>query len=216
MTYHTELFDRLPEEKQQRILHGATDEFSRLGFKSANINIIADKCGVSVGALYKYFGTKENLFLSVCSQAVEQISESFESLEASGGDFFVKIERLLRFIQEHSRRYGQLVNLYNEITTEANNELASRLSYQVESLSARYYRGLLDQAQKEGVISSSVDTGVAAFCLDSLFMTLQFSYASEYYRDRMKIYISETIFDDDERIVKGLLAFIENALRPRD
>ena len=169
--------------------------------------MIAEKCGVSVGALYKYFGTKENLFLSVCSVAVRQLSDSLEEGGIhGGGEVLVKIESLLRLIQVHSRKYGALINLYNEITTEANRELASRLSYQMESLSARYYRNLIERARDEGHIPESVDAGMAAFCLDNLFMTLQFSYASEYYRSRMRIYVSETILEDDERVVRGMLA----------
>ena len=212
MTYHTELFGRLPDEKKQRILNRATEEFSRLGFRAANINVIAEKCGVSVGALYKYFGTKDNLFLSVCSLAARQLSDSLDYVESMGGGILDKIERVLRLILSHSRKYGALVNLYNEITTEANRELASRLSYQMESLSARYYRTLIERARDEGHMPESVDAGMAAFCLDNLFMTLQFSYASEYYRSRMRIYVSETILDDDERVVHGMLAFIRNAL----
>lgn len=194
----------------------AAQEFSRLGYQAANINVIADKCAVSVGSLYKYFTTKENLFLTVCSEAVRQLAESLEAVEREGGRLIDKVDRLIRIIQAHSRRQGTLINLYNEITTEANRDRAAQLSYQVESLSASYYRRLIEEALRNGEIDGETDGAVAAFCMDSLFMTLQFSYASEYYGDRMKIYISETILEDDDRVREGLLRFIGNALKISD
>jgi len=212
MIYYRDLFGRLPEEKQEKILTVAAREFADLGYQAANINIIAEKCGVSVGALYKYFGTKENLFLTVCSTAVEQLTESLEGVEREGGYLLDKIDRLIRIIQTHSRKQGVLINLYNEITTEANRDRAARLSYQLESLTADYYRRLIEEAQRTGEVASGTDTAVAAFCMDNLFMTLQFSYASEYYRDRMKIYISETILEEDDRMREGLLSFISKGL----
>ena len=213
MKYNTALFDRLPERKQKLILDTATAEFSRLGYQSANTNIIAEKCGISIGSLYKYFTSKENLFLSVCSDAVRQLSESFESVEKSGLGFPEKIKMLLEIILAHSKKNRELINLYNEITTEANRELAKRLSFQMESLSAEYYRKLIDAERRKGTIPEDTDVAMAAFCLDNLFVSLQFSYASEYYSERMKIYVDPEIDKDDERVVSGTLRFILNALK---
>jgi len=43
----------------------------------------------------------------------------------------------------------------------------------------------------------------------------QFSYTSEYFKERLKLFIGEDAFDDDERIIKGVVDFIKNALMPR-
>ncbi len=213
MIYHTRVFEKLSDEKKNRILTTAAAEFSVCGYQAANINVIADKCGVSVGALYKYFTTKENLFLTVCMDAVRQLSESLKAVEELGGGIFEKVENVIRTILSHSRRYSELINLYIEITTEGNSELASKLSYQMESVSAEYYRRLIRQAVDSGELKSGCDAGMAAFCMDNLFMALQFSYASEYWKERMKIYVDENIFDDDERVVSGMMNFIKNALK---
>ncbi len=213
MIYHTRVFEKLSNEKKNRILTTAAAEFSVFGYQAANINIIADKCGVSVGALYKYFTTKENLFLTVCMDAVRQLSESLQAVEEGGGGIFEKVENVIRTILSHSRRYSELINLYIEITTEGNSELASKLSYQMESVSAEYYRRLISEAVESGELKPGGDAGMSAFCMDNLFMALQFSYASEYWKERMKIYVDENIFDDDERVVAGMMNFIKNALK---
>ena len=215
MKYCTPLFERLSDVKRQRILSTASDEFAALGYRSANINVIAEKCDISVGSLYKYFGTKENLFLSVCDLAAETLRAGLRKIENIEGGFFEKVRVLLALIQKHSREYPGIIHLYNEFTTQGNRELAEKLSYEVEQITAPLYASLIREAKDSGEISLEVDERMAAFCLDNLFMALQFSYATEYYRERMKIYIGDDIFDDDERVLERTLDFIRRALEPR-
>ncbi|MCP3870504.1 MAG: helix-turn-helix transcriptional regulator, partial [Gammaproteobacteria bacterium] len=58
-------FAKIDTEKRLRVLDTATKVFAEKGFVGANINIIAREAGVSIGAMYNYFDTKENLFLTV-------------------------------------------------------------------------------------------------------------------------------------------------------
>jgi len=215
MNYCTPLFKRLAEQKQDRILNVAADEFASLGYQTANINIIAKKCDVSVGSLYKYFETKENLFLSVCSLAVEALKSALEEVEQEDCGFFDKIRMLIAIVQDHSRKHPGVIHLYNEVTTQGNRELAAKLSYEMESISALHYAKLIKAAKEKGEIAIDVDEHMAAFCIDNMFMSLQFSYATEYYRERMRIYVSEDIFEDDERVMERSLEFIRRALEPR-
>ncbi len=51
LDFFKESFQKISEEKRQRILDAAIIEFSEHGFDSANINNIAQKSGISVGSL---------------------------------------------------------------------------------------------------------------------------------------------------------------------
>ncbi len=56
----------LPEYKQQakqRIIDGALKTFLRLGYKKTTMDDIGKDLGVSKGAVYQYFTSKEDLFL---------------------------------------------------------------------------------------------------------------------------------------------------------
>ena len=213
MKYCTPLFERLKSEKQNRILDIATSEFASLGYRTANINVIAEKCGISVGSLYKYFGTKENLFLSVCSLMVDTLKTSLDLVDNAEGGFFDKVEQIIRIIQQHSREFPGVIHVYNEVTTQGNSELAAKLSYEMESVSAELYSRLITEAKSKGEIDPAVDERMAAFCIDNLFMTLQFSYATEFYKERMKVYVDPDIFGDDERVLQGCVSFIRRALQ---
>ncbi len=62
-------FLKLSAEKQQRILNAATDEFIQYKdhYEKSSVNRIAEKAGISVGSIYKYFNDKDDLFLCVFS-----------------------------------------------------------------------------------------------------------------------------------------------------
>jgi AcrR family transcriptional regulator len=53
-------------EVRHRILDGADRAFRQTGFRGTAIPAIAAEAGVSVGLIYRYFPSKEELFLSVC------------------------------------------------------------------------------------------------------------------------------------------------------
>ncbi|TGM73171.1 TetR/AcrR family transcriptional regulator [Leptospira mtsangambouensis] len=205
-------FERISEEKRNRILSTAISEFANRGFTSANTNTIAQKAGISVGSLYKYFETKEDFFLTVVDHGITQLEKTLESILSMDLDMFGKIEKIIRIIQTHSRINQDIIRLYNEMTTESNYELITRLSGELESLSAKCYIEMINLAKKEGTIASDVDSNLSAFLLDNIFMTLQFSYSTVYYKERMKIYLGEDIFDKDEDVVTGVMRVIRRAL----
>lgn len=205
-------FERISEEKRNRILSTAISEFANRGFTSANTNTIAQKAGISVGSLYKYFETKEDFFLTVVDHGITQLEKTLESVLSLDLDLFGKIEKIIRIIQTHSRINQDIIRLYNEMTTESNYELITRLSGELESLSAKCYIEMINLAKKEGTISSDIDSNLSAFLLDNIFMTLQFSYSTVYYKERMKIYLGEDVFEKDEDVVAGVMRVVRRAL----
>ncbi len=61
---------------RERILSGAKRAFLVAGFRGTNVPAIAAEAGVSVGQIYRYFPSKEELFLSVCQRSTEtQLNE---------------------------------------------------------------------------------------------------------------------------------------------
>ena len=211
--FHKETFNRIPDEKRLRIIEIATAEFAGKGFDNANINDIAEKAGVSVGSLYKYFDSKENFFLTCVSFGIETLDTVVKEAMDSDEDILIKTEKIVRLIQKHTRENRDLIRLYNEITSESNSTLVKKLSRDLEEISASAYAALIRQAQEKGDVRADADPQLCAFFADSLFMILQFSYACEYYQERFRIYAGDDIFDRDEAVVQQFLRFIKAALK---
>jgi len=57
--------DGINPKKRKKIIIAAIDEFADVGFELASTNRIAKRAGIAKGALFKYFKTKEKLFLAI-------------------------------------------------------------------------------------------------------------------------------------------------------
>ncbi len=213
--HHKDTFEKIPQAKQKRILDTATTAFAQKGYMAANINTIAKDASVSIGAMYKYFESKEQLLLTVIERGYELLDEVISGIDLETGDMFCKIEKLLKAAQRYSRNYPELHQIYLDITSEGLSHLSRQLSQRMESISAHFYRKLIRQGKADGSVAADIDEHTASFCLDNLILVLQFSYTSEYYRERMKIFVGDNAPDDDEKIIQGMMRFIRGALSSR-
>ncbi|MGE4454721.1 MAG: TetR/AcrR family transcriptional regulator [Sphaerochaeta sp.] len=207
-------FDNLSKEKQLLILQRATSEFANNGFDHANINTIAEKAGVSVGSLYKYFGSKQDLFLMTIHQGTVVLQEILASIVPVEKPFMEKCSELIQAIQKTSRQQRELIRLYSELTSVGNSELVRQLSYEIETISAEMYTALIKKGQEEGEIRNDLSPEMGAFLMDNLFIALQFSYASEYYQQRFKLFLGCDIEVKDAFVREEMVKFLSSALRP--
>jgi AcrR family transcriptional regulator len=65
MTKKTKIGKTAPAANLDRILAAASDLFTRQGFHGTSTRDIAAQAGVSLGNIYNYFGTKEEVFVSL-------------------------------------------------------------------------------------------------------------------------------------------------------
>lgn len=211
-TFHNSVFERIPETKRKRILTMAIEEFAEKGFSTANINVIAEKCEISVGSMYKYFNSKEDLYLTVVNLCFNTLEETLRPILDSSGSVFEKINQIIDKIFSNRVEHQQLNKLYTRFTTEGDMKLAEKLAVKIETITANAYSSLLRQAKEEGIISKDADERVFAFCIDNIFLILQFSLSSNYFQNRFKIYLGNESNDNYEYIKDQINLFIKRAL----
>lgn len=212
--YHKKTFDNIPAEKRERILTVATKEFAEKGFEGTNINIIAKKAGVSVGSLYKYFDNKQGLYHTTVRLGIDKLKAILNTVAESDEDTISKLREVIGAIQRTSREYSPLLKLYNGMTGESNSDIISSLSKDMESVSAEIYTELIKRGQESGEIRKDLDPQMGAFLLDNLFMSLQFTYACDYYSERFKVFAGDDVFSRDEFVTEEMIKFIKAAFTP--
>ena len=121
-------------------------EFAQYGYSDANINKIAERAGVSVGSLYKYFNDKLNLYQTIVNHSSDTLKEVLGRIVGENEDVFVIIERIIGAIQEYGRSHGNMFKLYNEMTAENNSEL----TWKTARKRGRRYCGPLRLSDREG------------------------------------------------------------------
>ncbi len=209
---YKEAFERASDARKEKILEVGIEEFSSKGFENANINIIAKNAGISIGLMYKYFATKEDLFLTCIQRGCSILDNELEEIMNSDEKILIKAARVIRTICYHSKKHGNYIRLYNEITAEKNPELAKMLAEEIEFPTSRKYITAIAQAYAKNDVRQDLDPRLLAFFLDNLLTMLQFSYTCAYYRERFEIYTGINVDEmDDDQVVYQLLKFIESA-----
>ena len=85
----SERFLRLPEEKRNRFLDAAWEEFTTTRFADVSINKIIKKAGIPRGSFYQYFNDKEDLFSYLLENVRSWVKDIFrEALAEAEGDIF--------------------------------------------------------------------------------------------------------------------------------
>lgn len=211
-THHKEAFDRIPDSRREKILDVGIDEFAEKGYEKANINVIAQKAGISIGLMYKYFSTKEDLFITCVNHGMEILDATLNHIMQSNERLLKKAEMLIRATCLHSRKNAKYIKIYNEISAEKDTARADLFAREIETSTSRLYIQAITDAQSAGDIRQDADPKVFAFFLDNLLTTLQFSYTCEYYRQRFRLYTGIDVAEmDDEVIIRELLKFLESA-----
>lgn len=97
----TDTFLRLPEEKRNRFLQAAWEEFTTASFAEASINQIVRIARVPRGSFYQYFLDKWDLFSDLMGLIRDHFEEEFRKLSIqSDGDLFRTIPLCYdRFVQ---------------------------------------------------------------------------------------------------------------------
>ena len=86
-------------ETKEHILLVATRLFLQKSFKEVTMNEIVDKTGLSKGAFYYYFKSKEQLFFEVIEYFMKNIAHDYESYSK---------ESLYKFYQDYARGISAL------------------------------------------------------------------------------------------------------------
>lgn len=66
-------FERIAGDKRDRIVTAALEEFATSGFDAASTNRIVENAGISKGSLFKYFGSKEELYLYIANEVLLKV-----------------------------------------------------------------------------------------------------------------------------------------------
>ena len=86
---------RRKDARPGEIVAAALAVFAEKGFAAARLDDIAARAGVSKGALYLYFETKQDLFAAVVRDAVSPNLAAVEALASATDMPFVQVARLL-------------------------------------------------------------------------------------------------------------------------
>jgi AcrR family transcriptional regulator len=197
-------------DKQQKVVGTAIRLFAEKGYANTSTSEIAREAGVAEGTIFRHFGTKDNLLLSVILPFIK------ESIPSMAEDVFNKVlpvdpasfEDFLRaflkdriqFIHENKEIFQVFIKefLYNE---ELRKEF---LPFFSENIGQRFTKVIELYKQKGELIESPSK---------SLQKTI-FTFIGGYFVSRFMLFPNEIVYDDDVE-VENILRFIMDGVRKK-
>jgi AcrR family transcriptional regulator len=73
------------DRRRQRAVRQAAKVFARQGYDQTTMQELAATMGLATGALYHYFGAKEQLLRAICDQLMEPLLQRAQALAAHDG-----------------------------------------------------------------------------------------------------------------------------------
>ena len=95
----------LCERRREQILETAAKLFAKHGYANADTQLLAEELGVGKGTIYRYFPSKEAVFLAAADRVMrmlcEQVDASVQEIEDPLDRIAVAIRSYLSFFAEH-------------------------------------------------------------------------------------------------------------------
>lgn len=107
------------ERTRTRVLGAADAVFSRRGYHEATLSEIAEEAGVSKGALYHNFATKEDLFLGILDMRMDERLREIESALAGEGSDEDEVGRAALDYIDNLKRNREWIALFFEFVARA-------------------------------------------------------------------------------------------------
>lgn len=151
-------FNRLDEDKKERVIRAAIEEFQAHGFEKAKIEAIARNAGVAKGSIYQYFDDKKDLFLYSVTWALEYFMKVIDRQtplkDMDVYDYFLSGSRE-RF--ELLKREPLLVTFSIDVTSGKYGSLAKEANSELNRIGEEYELRLIANGKKRGTIRDDLD-----------------------------------------------------------
>jgi len=152
-----------PARKREQILDAALGLFAHEPFQAVTMERVAGRAGVAKGTLYLYFSSKEELYLGILSDGLENIARQYQQSVVADADVCARlcgaIDTSFRFYSER-RDFLKLVATEEPRLAEARN----RLIQQWRSRGSAFFTNLIEEGIASGAFAP-VDARVATLMI---------------------------------------------------
>jgi AcrR family transcriptional regulator len=175
MTLLPRVVPQYKEAAKQRILTAAQSAFSDRGYRQTTMEDIAAQLGVSKGALYLYFPSKEELFREMCRWGQNEFQETLRS-SFEHGDL---LANAVGFFDKMSERPVWTPRLAAEVVPETwRDAVLRRIVRESYEGTVRIVQAFLTQQQRAGRLRKELHSQTLARGLVALYDGLMVALAT--------------------------------------
>jgi|SRR5579875_1861801 len=161
------------DRRQEALVAAAAREFAARGYDQTTMAQLARATGLATGALYHYFGSKEQLLRSICDQLMEPLLEQVVQLRSEAPE------------ATPAQRLGRLVRLWvQHVCVHRDHMLVFQQErHQIES--GERWRGVRASRKRfERLVAAELNAAGAGGPLPLLALLGMVNHTAQWYRPR--------------------------------
>lgn len=181
MNVHLEgvsLNNKETQGKKAEILEAATQVISRKGYYQARPQDIAEEANVSVGTIYNYFESKQDILLEIFAREFEDREKFYEELSDQDLPLLEKIKRILERHFSKLASHKAMMRVIVQERFKPESKLGRKLNSLHEKI-VHYIEELIDQALDRGQIRPCNPSIVASALFGAVQSTVAYGTLSE-------------------------------------
>ncbi|WP_334074611.1 MULTISPECIES: helix-turn-helix domain-containing protein [Paenibacillus] len=137
--------------QKEKIIQSAIRLFAEKGYQATSIQDIADDCSIAKGSLYKFFASKDDLYIHILERRQQDMILAVERIRlkelGARETFLEEIACQINFYIEHGY---YIARDHNELTM-INNDRIGRVMSQLRVEMFRYYRDILQRSYGDAI-----------------------------------------------------------------
>lgn len=138
----------LSEVRKEQILQAAAAVFARLGFHKARMDDIVQEAGLSKGAVYWYFESKDEIITTILNRFMDRELENLQQIGQGEGPALVRLRDMMKILAKEVEEISDLMPIIYEFYAVAAREETIRKAIQ------KYfenYSALLEEVVRDGI-----------------------------------------------------------------
>jgi AcrR family transcriptional regulator len=157
----------LVEKRRAQIVRAATRLVARKGFGKTVVRDIADEAEISVGLVYEYVRSKEDILFLIWEHWARVWSDGLAAALASEGDVLSRLQRGVRFLVDVASDNPDVTHLFYRDAGNLSEE-GRELSKHTERDQIEMLAGVISQGVGQGLIRDDTDAVLLAATLITL------------------------------------------------
>lgn len=147
------------ERTKRKILDAATLLFNENGYDKTSVQDICEKAGISKGAFFHHFPTKELLFLEILNEFLEKLDIRMKEIEKNSKNVPQAMIDMTKILEEIFIISENKLTIFLEFVKQAekNEDIMKSLSKQFEKFE-KYIENLIENGKKEGSIKNEINS----------------------------------------------------------
>jgi TetR/AcrR family transcriptional regulator len=182
-------FKLIAPDKRERLLTEAAKLFAERGLSQTDMAEVALRAKVAKGSLYNYFKSKDDLYLHVCRDGLKRSRQAVYDGIDPDWDVYRQVEHIFRQGVRFTLANPHYVALYLNNASAGMERFAKVISRQVEKFTADHLKGAIRRGMEQGLVRPDLDVNLAAFLINSLYITLAISLVSPHFKIRLAEYL---------------------------